>query len=129
MMIATLEQPDGHLASPVKADMGLVVHELLKLLPFLLLPCVVAVGAGVVMPSLPVALGASVGVTVTLGICSLASCLLSMHPMGLMQITLCAAAGAGSTIFLWRSLLGSSSSSPEVCLCFAYALLMTCQLA
>eukprot|EP00200_Dunaliella_tertiolecta_P011666 CAMPEP_0202389432 /NCGR_PEP_ID=MMETSP1127-20130417/82943_1 /ASSEMBLY_ACC=CAM_ASM_000462 /TAXON_ID=3047 /ORGANISM="Dunaliella tertiolecta, Strain CCMP1320" /LENGTH=482 /DNA_ID=CAMNT_0048991171 /DNA_START=208 /DNA_END=1653 /DNA_ORIENTATION=- len=54
MWIATLEQPGGHLASPIRADLGALTSHLLVLVPALVTaPCAVTVLFSLLRPQLP----------------------------------------------------------------------------
>eukprot|EP00198_Chlamydomonas_reinhardtii_P005990 XP_001695326.1 ZIP family transporter [Chlamydomonas reinhardtii] len=76
MVIAKLERPDGTVASPISADLRVLLPDLLILAPGLLAPCAAAGLAGRLLPSLPITLGVSVGVGSWLGLAGLISSLL-----------------------------------------------------
>ncbi|EFJ40336.1 ZIP family transporter [Volvox carteri f. nagariensis] len=73
MVIAKLERPDGSLASPIAADVSVLLPDLLLLLPGFLTPCVAAGLAGSLLPSLPLTMGLSVGGGISAAQASLAA--------------------------------------------------------
>ncbi|GIM10295.1 hypothetical protein Vretimale_14073 [Volvox reticuliferus] len=116
MGIAKLERADGSVASPIAADVSVLLPDLLLLLPGFLLPCAVAGLAGTLLPSLPLSMGVSVGASTWGGLAGLATALLSHHQnhhhglgldhhyMGKHAAVLWAAAGAVTCAALWRAL-------------------------
>ncbi|GLI61633.1 hypothetical protein VaNZ11_004053 [Volvox africanus] len=113
MVIAKLERADGSVASPIAADVSVLVPDLLLLLPGFVLPCAAAGLAGTLLPSLPLSMGVSVGASTWAGLAGLATALLSHHQhhthgLGLDHhylrkhaAVLWAAAGAATCAALW----------------------------
>lgn len=118
MVIAKLERPDGTVASPISADLRVLLPDLLILAPGLLAPCAAAGLAGRLLPSLPITLGVSVGVGSWLGLAGLISSLL-LHDhdpaaaghLAKHTVLLWAAGGAAVAAAGWRALgtLGGGS--------------------
>ncbi|MEW5314637.1 MAG: hypothetical protein WDW38_006115 [Sanguina aurantia] len=62
MAMASLERPDGSLASPIQADLPSLLPQLATLLPsILLVPCAAAATSCILLRSLPVTVGATAG--------------------------------------------------------------------
>ncbi|GFR50905.1 hypothetical protein Agub_g13203, partial [Astrephomene gubernaculifera] len=103
MVIAKLERADGSVASPIAADLGLLLPDLLLLLPGFLAPPAAAALASVLLPSLPVAMGVTTGVGAWTGLAGLIG-LLVRQRMEKHAAVMWAAAGAATCAGLWRGL-------------------------
>ncbi|GIL56120.1 hypothetical protein Vafri_11560 [Volvox africanus] len=116
MVLLKLERADGSVASPIAADVSVLLPDLLILLPGFVLPCAAAGLAGTLLPSLPLSMGVSVGTSTWAGLAGLATALLSHHQhhphglgldhhyLGKHAAVLWAAAGAATCAALWRAL-------------------------
>ncbi|KAG2447764.1 hypothetical protein HYH02_007222 [Chlamydomonas schloesseri] len=120
MVIAKLERADGSVASPIQADLRVLLPDLLILAPGLLAPCAAAGLAGSLLPSLPITMGVSVGVGSWLGLAGLISSLLNHDHdpaaaghLAKHTVLLWAAGGAAVAAAGWRALgmLGAGSSA------------------
>ncbi|KAJ9522639.1 hypothetical protein QJQ45_019728 [Haematococcus lacustris] len=117
MLIATLEKPDGALASPIKADLAHVSRQLLALSPALMVPCLVAAVAVTCLPSIPLTLGAAAGAMGALGGGHLLTSML--HGVAIGRVALLSWAVVGAAVVVWlqrKDVPGSSTtgSSHEV---------------
>ncbi|GFH11701.1 uncharacterized protein HaLaN_07245 [Haematococcus lacustris] len=117
MLIATLEKPDGALASPIKADLAHVSRQLLALSPALMVPCLVAAVAVTCLPSIPLTLGAAAGAMGALGGGHLLTSML--HGVAIGRVALLSWAAVGAAVVVWlqrKDVPGSSTtgSSHEV---------------
>ncbi|KAG2430207.1 hypothetical protein HXX76_010306 [Chlamydomonas incerta] len=120
MVIAKLERADGTVASPIAADLRVLLPDLLILAPGLLAPCAAAGLAGSLLPALPVTMGVSVGVGSWLGLAGLISSLLhhdhdpaAAGHLAKHTVLLWAAGGAAVAAAGWRALgtLGAGGGS------------------
>jgi hypothetical protein len=120
MLIATLEQPNGVLASPIQADLGYVLRQLLGVLPALAVPCIATTLGASAVVSEPVSLGITSAAAALLGAGHLVGVILSGGgPLGLMMTIVWACGGALVALLAMKNIVGpgSSSQGQEVRVC------------
>ncbi|KXZ44910.1 hypothetical protein GPECTOR_61g863 [Gonium pectorale] len=108
MVIAKLERADGTVASPIVADLRVLLPDLLILAPAFLAPVAAAAAAALLLPSLPASLGAGVGVGTWAGLAGILGGL-SHHRMEKHTAVMWAAGGAAACAALWRGLAAVSA--------------------
>jgi hypothetical protein len=107
MTIAALEQPGGALASPFQASPTALTSYLTAVFPgALIAPCVVALFASNLLPSVPVSLGAAAGVLGWIGTANLVHLLWVSWAdrAALLVVGLSAAIGTCLGMLVWASL-------------------------
>ncbi|KAG2492412.1 hypothetical protein HYH03_009355 [Edaphochlamys debaryana] len=112
MLIAKLERADGTVASPILADLTVLIPDLLILAPAFLAPFAAAAGAGMLLPALPLPMGLTAGVGAWVGAAGLIASV-NHHTMHKHTAVGWAAAGAVACVVLWRWLNSFASSVAE----------------
>ncbi|MEW5297293.1 MAG: hypothetical protein WDW36_000510 [Sanguina aurantia] len=107
MAMASLERPDGSLASPIQADLPSLLPQLATLLPsILLVPCAAAATSCILLRSLPVTVGATAGAGGWLAWGSLLTLLTYPGPQPVGTTLTCAGIGAAVALALWQAMPG-----------------------
>ena len=124
MMVASLEQPGGSLASPFAADPKALTLKLVSLMPSFLVPCFAAAAASWILPmltkskgrdewtkihsSLSLSIGLASG---TVGLLGLESILFQLlNGSHIISVSLSIFSGVGLTALIWASVIGPAPS-------------------
>lgn len=110
MLISTLEEPSGALASPVQADPSILTRHLGALLPCILAPCAAAALASLLFPSLPVLIGAAAGSQAWIGAAALLGLVITSRA-SLLPAVFCAVGGACLAAMMLSATRASDSES------------------